>query len=271
VLALFGLLLWQMLNFYVLSTDQNRINAIKTHHMVVYDISTGKILANLPSEPDKAREVTEEEQAPEQAADVPDDEIAVVLTGIGKDADYTSEVTTLPADFIFSFSPYGPKPLETSKFKASEGAIITADILYDSGKFDISANNNDFRNLKNAEAAVSKIFAPSAAYIAVPDSYINSAGFNAITDKFAENNLQVIIASPYAGQKANIVSADVFIKAVTPPEEIKQLLIKLETTAHANGYAMAVIEPQPGVAVILKDWSASLKDKKLKLVPVIKN
>lgn len=276
VFLLFGFFIWQILDFYQLSTGYNRGRAVKTHHMIVFDIETGKYLTNVPRNAAKEEEEAANDAhqtAAEQPVheDAPPPEVTVILTGLGKDPAYTSDVTTLPPEFVFSYSPYGSKPLETSKYKASEGATVISEVAYADGKFDISNKNTDFRNTSNVEAAISKIFGASAVYVAAPDTYISSADFTKLAADMEHENILVVVPSAYKGANSNVVLADVLVKAVTSPPEIKVALEKLEEAAKADGYAVMVIEPQPGVGAVLKEWVATLEAKKIKLTPAIKN
>ena len=279
VLLLFSFFVWQVLDFYQLSTNYNRSRAVKTNHMVIYDIQSGKTLTALPNSAEK----TEKETAAAAATTTPDEthpteaaaqeetalpEIAVIITGLGKDPKYTSEVTSLPPEFIFSYSPYGNKPLETSKYKAAEGASVIAEVNYSDGKFDIGAKNTDFRNANNVEAAVSKVYGASSVYITAPDNYVNSESFTSLASALEQRQTQIVVPVPYKGDKKSVIPADMVIKTGA---DIKAALAKLEQDAHDGGYALAVVEPQPGAATILKEWAGTLAAKKIKLIPVIKN
>jgi polysaccharide deacetylase 2 family uncharacterized protein YibQ len=277
VFILFAFFAWQVLDFYQLSTDYNRARAVKTRHMVIYDIQEGKYLANLPasstakssdSGTQKARPA--EDEAATSTLPV-EPQVAVILLGLGKNAAYTSDVTSLPPEFIFSYSPYASKPLETSKYKTSEGATVIAEVLYSDGKFDISPKNTDFRNNNNAAAAISKIFGASAVYIAAPENYISSKAFTALAEKLEQTQITIIVPPSSKASGSNVVISDVLVKAVTSPTEIKLALSQLEKAAKEDGYAIAVIEAQPGVGAALREWAAGLEAKNIKLTPVIKN
>lgn len=272
VLVLLYFLVWQTLNFYSFSTHNNITNAIKTKHMLVIDLATGKSINHFPKPALHEDVATEHKEPAPNTIQEASAEIAVILAGIEDDEAYNHEIFSLPSHYVFSFNPSSAKAITNSLRKNNDGAYVISQISAEqNGKFDVKTSNSDFKNNNNSKAALSKVYDANGLLIYSDQNFINSSQAQSIANSLAEKQIPLISILPSEGLRNNIIHADIYIPKNTAHDEVLSQLAKLEEISLSSGYALVVIDPVPELKKILDEWSKTLAAKKIKLTPILKN
>ena len=267
--ALFAAILWTKFSH----RERNILAAEQNKQLVVFDMETKKQIPAstiFKSQPKDLRSVQKTSATPNKPA-----EIGFIISLPNSERGIVEKAISLPPQFIISFSPSSDQSLELSKSAKDAGHDTVMELPVAGGKdswgnLNLSIENTDFKNQKNFEAALSKIFNPSAVLLPAGEVFSESNNFTPILRMLAKNKLYLIsenddnsIDAKTKDNDVNLVKIDAVLDK---PEDLPNQFVTLEDLARKYDFILVIFE-SPSLENIdaLNKWQATLKDKNIKL------
>ena len=262
--------------------EENAIAAAENGQLKVFDLNSGKevkIAAILHGEPISPDEYAAKAGAP--AMPIKQADIMFIVSNLGGNTTDSEKAIKLPAAFMLSFSPYAELSLELSQAARAGGHVTLVDLPVQSkdstetpGNLALLVDNNDFKNTRNFEAALSKVYEPAGVLTPPNDIFTHSAGFNTILRLIAQH--KIFLA--YAGEGEDIdtqakdndiglLKVDLVLNDSEKPEDMAKQLANVETLIAKTGLAVVMIKSPstPSLDAIGK-WAGGLKSRNINLI-----
>jgi polysaccharide deacetylase 2 family uncharacterized protein YibQ len=207
--------------------------------------------------------------------------LALLVVGLGLQADLSQAAIALPGEVSLQFSAYAPDLPGWVGRARRAGHEVLLDLpmqppdypASDPGPHGLLATASDEDNLQRLDW----LLARATGYVAVAGSGAGFAGSGraaAVLDVLARRGLALVelgerhleagagaVGLPYA-------SAPTTIDAELSLPSIERALARLETEALRQGSALVLVQGYPSSLERLRRWTASLRDKGLVLAPV---
>lgn len=213
--------------------------------------------------------------------------VAIVVTGLGLNEAGTMEVIDkLPGEVTLAFAPYGKTLPHTVSAARADGHEILLEVPLE--PFDYPDNDPGPQTLLTGQpprANLDKLFwlmARFGGYVGMINHMgarftasggdfspfmeeLGARGLGYLDDGSSNRSLAPQLA---AGNKVPFARADTVLDSNPARASILAALNGLESKAKADGKAIGIISALPVSLGVLSEWSASLKDKGITLVPV---
>ncbi|MFZ5610129.1 MAG: divergent polysaccharide deacetylase family protein [Pseudomonadota bacterium] len=225
------------------------------------------------------------------AAPAPPDDgrprIAVMLTALGlNQAAGEAAIAKLPPAISFAFSPYGRDLPDWAHKARAKGHEIFLMVPMEPLRYP----ENDpgpqslLRSLSPADniARLNEVMTRFAGYVGIVNDMgsaftANEAAMRPVLQELKNRGLMFIdarstnysVAASLAGQMAVPVAVNNrFIDETPSADEVRRMLLELETTAQTLGNAVGFARPLPLSIEAIATWSAGVGERGLSLVPV---
>lgn len=216
--------------------------------------------------------------------------VAVMLYDIGKQQNLTRQATdVLPGEISFAFSPYATNIQDQINYVRNNGHEVFLHMpfhpenypAFDSGPMTLLRHIKMEQNIER----MSQILSAATGYVGVivtPNNVFDkqNAGIRPILNQIYDRGLMYLeyhnpenkdISTAYSvalGQKAPYSSIDYWIDEELNKLTLQKQLKKLEALAKKRRYAIGMITPTPLSLRMIADWTGTLEQNGLTLVPV---
>jgi polysaccharide deacetylase 2 family uncharacterized protein YibQ len=213
--------------------------------------------------------------------------VAIIVSGLGIGKEVTQDALYLPENISVSFSPYTRDITTWAPAIRATGHELMVDLplqptnypATDPGPNGLFLDKGPAEAEKQLQWSLSRFPAFIGALVPQNESFTaNDEGIKALLQSFANRGLLFVIGKePYRKETRDIVDATLgtatLIANVQIDEElsaagIEQRLTQLEEQAKKNGYAVGIAQAYPLTLQQLREWSATLEEKGVVLVPV---
>ncbi|MDX1974846.1 MAG: divergent polysaccharide deacetylase family protein [Rickettsiales bacterium] len=212
--------------------------------------------------------------------------IAVIVTNLGHNKIVTENALRLPENITLSFSPYAPDILSWGKSARATGHEIVLDLplqpsdypITDPGPHGLILDKGSSYNEEQLQWIMSRL--PVYNGFVTP----SSEGFSSDTEAFklllqsiSNRGLMMVLGHDPAKDETkellnttNVahVIADLLIDEDLSVSSIQARFIQLEQLAKKRGFAVALAQPYPLTIQQLRQWSKTLEEKGILLVPI---
>lgn len=262
--------------------DKHRLEAGQNGQLVVYDVTTGEKvdIATLIHKDVPKTDVaaTAKANAPTQPAPpIKQADIMFIIDNLGSNKADTESAIALPPGFMLSFSPYADLSLELSEEAKTAGHVILADLpmgMKDAnetaGNLALSTENNNFKNSRNLQAVLSKVYQPSGVLSPPNDTFSQTNIFTFILQELAKH--KVFLAYAGEGEDIDTKAKDndvglLKIDVVLDENDLANQLKNVETQIAKTGLAVVMIKnPSSASIAEIKKWAALLGPKNIHIV-----
>jgi len=267
------------------SHDENMEQAYDDNQLVVFDLTTGEEADIAYILHDKSKHPVKEKTPPAKTAatiapavPIKQADIMFIINNLGLNKTDSESALDLPPEFILSFSPYNDQALELSKSAHDKGHVTLADLptqLIDGnetpGNLALTIENNDFKNGRNFDAVLSKIYQASGVLTPPNDIFSRSSNFTPILHEISRRKLFLV----YGGEGDDIDTRahdnDVELLKIdmilTDSEDLAKQLANVESMVVKSGLIVVMIKaPSSETVDVIGKWAASLKDKHIRLI-----
>jgi uncharacterized protein len=213
--------------------------------------------------------------------------IAIMVTDIGLNSNSSNAaINLLPGQVDLAFSPYGRNLqnwMDTARSKGHEGFLMipTEPLNYpenDPGPHTLLADLSNRENMNRLDWLLSRVggyvgivnhmgskFTASEEAMTPIIEDLNSRGLMLVDARSTRFSLAARIARRVSMPRA---LNDRYIDNILTPDEIKKQLTELEKTANTFGAALGIARALPLTIKEIADWSLTLQEKGIELVPV---
>jgi polysaccharide deacetylase 2 family uncharacterized protein YibQ len=207
--------------------------------------------------------------------------VAIMMMGLGPQADATNAALHLPGPISLMFSPYAedlPSLFERARLAGHE---VLLELPMEPEDYPASdPGPHTLRASGTADANIERllwVLARAPGYFAVAGrggAFGASPEARPVIDAIAAKGVGMIeiggdaLAEPSQSAGLAYASTPFWIDAAPTAEAIDEALAKLEAEAKANGDALGVAEPYPITLQRLVEWAADLEDRGVVLAPV---
>lgn len=212
--------------------------------------------------------------------------IAIIVTGLGQNRIVAENAVRLPENISLSFSPYARDTTGWGKAARMMGHEMLIDLpmepsnypVTDPGPHGLLIEKGPQENEKRLEWVMSRY--PTAIGFITPQNERFSSdveGFKILLQSIANRGLLIALgAEPHKTETKALVEAsstplaivDMLIDEELSANGIQTRLTALEALAKKRGYAVGIVQPYPISIEQLRQWSETLKDRGIVLVPV---
>ncbi len=257
-----------------LGKDKNISHANKNSQILVFDLDSGervsvdKIMKNPKKGP------------PTPATPAKMTQVTVIIYNLGLNNSDAEKAIALPKEFVLSFSPYSENSFQLSQNAAQAGHAVLSDLpmqmkdaTENPGNLALMVENNDFRNLNNLSAVLSKVDNPSGVLSEPGEIFTRSNNFVPVLQALSQHKIYLVYGGDGEDIDQRAKDNDVeLLKVDTVLDETKTLpdfaaqLASLEDTSRKNGFAVGLIKsPSSDALEKLSKWAEELKNKNIKL------
>lgn len=214
--------------------------------------------------------------------------IALIMTDAGiSDSATAKAIADLPKEVALAFSPYPPAVKEGIKkaVDAGHGILMLAPmepLTYpqdDPGPKTLLGRLSDKENIDNLTWVLSRAGTEVPGIMnSMGAKFMNANRSIEAVFKFAHDKGLFFIENPQGGAShaeeaaasadMSYAAADIIVDKTVSSAAIRQQLENLATLAQAKGHAVGILQPYPASIDLVKEWSASLDSRGIKLVPL---
>lgn len=279
VLAVLSAVFIGMIATQYSSKNANLIKAEENKQLVVFDLESGE-KTSIAQIIDPTKKPVEKKPDPTATAipELKPGKVSFIISQLGDNPSVVEKAISLPNTFILSFSPYAEQSLELSRNAGADGHTILLDLPVEmenpadaKGNLTLMIENSQFKNLRNFNAALSKVYEPTGILTPENDTFTRSNNFVPLLQEISGRKLFLAYGgnSEDVDGKAkendvNLVKVALFIDGST---NLEKQLAELEDIAHRAGYAAVVLKNATSESLLtIEKWSQGLAEKKITLV-----
>ncbi len=258
---------------------KNMLLAEENNQLVVFELESGNEIGVEELFSGKPKTEEHNKTATTPTPPIKQADIMFIIDNLGANKANSERAIELPKEFILAFSPYADLSLELSKSAYDKGHMTLADLpvqLKEAGEIPgnlaLNIENNDFKNSRNLDAVLSKIYQPAGVLTPPGDIFTHSNNFNAILHQISQH--KIFLA--YAGEGEDIDTRahdnDVELLKVDlvltdDAATLEKQLANAETIIAKTGLAVVMIK-SPSLESIeeIRKWAEGLKTKNIRLV-----
>jgi len=257
--------------------EKNMLLAEKNHQLVVLDLTSGQkinletLLHKEPPAPAKTDAATTPTPPIKQA------DVMFIIDNLGGNKADSEKAIALPKGFMLAFSPYADLGLELSQEAKTAGHVTLADLPVQMkenndaiGNLALSIENNDFKNSRNLEAVLSKVYQPSGVLTPANDVFTHSNNFTFILQELTKHKLFLAYAGEGEDIDTKAKDSDVGLLKIDialDENDLAKQLVNVEAQIAKTGLAVVMIKnPSSDSVDIINKWAGSLAAKNIHLV-----
>ncbi len=212
--------------------------------------------------------------------------VAIVVTGLGHNKGASDGVLKLPEQVTVGFSPYVKDPSVWMAAARATGHEMLIEIplqpanypVSDPGPYGLFVDKGVVENEKRLQWLMSRF--PTSMGFLTPQNEVftdNSDMFKALLQSLANRGLMLVVGrEPHRKETRELIDAsstaitvgDILLDEELSVAAIQTRLATLEQQAKKNGYAIGIARAYPITVEQLREWTATLAEKGIVLVPV---